>query len=336
MLGAALHRTLLSNNYSNIITVPASELDLTNQAAVNTFFNKEQPEYVFLSASISGGILANQIYRADFLYNNLMIAANVINAAFTHKTLKLLNIGSSCIYPRLAEQPMKEEYLLSGHLEPAIEPTAISKIAAIKLCKFYNEQHSTNFITATPTNLYGRGDNFALGTAYVLPSLIRKFHLAQLLLSGNVDAIMSDFQIFDSSSSIFQNPESMEEVLRKSDISRDSVTIWGSGKAYREFLYIDDFADACIYLMENLNYVDIGEFINIGAEKDISINDLAELIKKTTGYNGKLKFDTDKPDGPPKKLLDSSKIRTHNWKQKIDLQQGIEKTYDWYCSKLAL
>jgi len=284
-----------------------TKIDLTRQKDTEEFFEKERPEYVFLAAAKVGGILANNTYKADFIYENIMIAANVIHAAYKYGVKKLLNLGSSCIYPKFAPQPMKEEYLLTGLLEPTNEPYAIAKISAIKLCKYYNEQYGTNFISVMPTNLYGPNDNFDLETSHVLPALIRKFHLAKL---------------------------QMEQVKAKQDIEGfpkpqpgHSVTIWGTGQPRREFLYVDDLADACVFLM---NHYNDSEIINIGVGKDISIKELALLIKEIVGYKGEIRFDTSKPDGMPQKLLDVSRINSLGWKPKVSLEEGIRKTYEWY------
>lgn len=294
LVGSALLRKIKESGYKNIITGTSRELDLRRQIEVENFFKKEKPEYVFLAAAKVGGILANSTYKAEFIYDNIMIAANVINSASKYGVKKLLNLGSSCIYPRNAPQPMKEEYLLTSALEPTNEPYAIAKISAIKLCRYYNEQYGTNFISVMPTNLYGPGDNFDLETSHVIPALIRKFHLAKQSLSTVVE-------------------------------------IWGTGEPYREFLYVDDLADACLFLMEKFDYENIGEIINIGFGEDMKIKDIARLVKDIVGFNGEIKFDISKPDGTPRKLLDSSKIKSLGWKPKISLADGIEKTYECYC-----
>jgi len=298
LVGSALIRRLQAQGYTNLVLKTSRELDLRRQADAEAFFAKEKPEYVFLAAAKVGGILANNTYKADFIYNNIMIAANVINAAYTHGVKKLLNLGSSCIYPKLAPQPMKEEYLLSGLLEPTNEPYAIAKIAAIKLCRYYNEQFGTNYISVMPTNLYGPEDNFNLETSHVLPALIRKFHEAKAA-------------------------------------GKTAVTIWGSGEPFREFLYVDDLADACVFLMEKHDYRDIGEFINIGTGTDLRIKDVAELVKRVVGFEGEIRHDTGKPDGTPKKLLDVRRINDLGWKASTPLQKGVELTYAWYLHAMA-
>ena len=290
LVGSAILRKLISEGYSNIVTRSFQELDLRDQIAVNEFFKKEKPEFVFLAAAKVGGILANNTYPVDFLRDNLLIQTNVIDAAYRYGTRKLLFLGSSCIYPKFAPQPIKEEYLLTGELEPTNEPYAIAKIAGIKLCQAYNRQYGTNFISVMPTNLYGPGDNFDLETSHVIPALIRKFHESKIK-------------------------------------GKDQVVVWGSGKPFREFLHVDDLADACLFLMHNYNS---SEIINIGTGMDLSIAELAYLIKDIVGYDGNIVFDTSKPDGTPRKLLDVSKIFNMGWKPRITLEEGIRSTYSWY------
>jgi len=290
LVGSAILRKLISEGYSNIVTRSFQELDLRDQIAVNEFFKKEKPEFVFLAAAKVGGILANNTYPVDFLRDNLLIQTNVIDAAYRYGAKKLLFLGSSCIYPKFAPQPIKEKYLLSGELEPTNEPYAIAKIAGIKLCQAYNRQYGTNFISVMPTNLYGPGDNFDLETSHVIPALIRKFHEAKI--NG-----------------------------------KDQVVVWGSGRPFREFLHVDDLADACLFLMNNYNS---SEIINIGTGKDLSIAELAYLIKDIVEYDGNIVFDTSKPDGTPRKLLDVSKLFNMGWKPRITLEEGIRSTYSWY------
>lgn len=284
MVGSAITRALKTRGYDNLILKTSSELDLRNQAAVENFFSETKPEYVFLAAAKVGGIVANNIYRADFIYENIMIQSNVIHAAFKYKVKKLLFLGSSCIYPKMCPQPIKEEYLLTGELEQTNEPYAIAKITGLKMCESYRRQYGADFISAMPTNLYGPNDNYDLQNSHVLPALIRKFH------------------------------EAKEE-------KKTSVEIWGSGSPKREFLHVDDLADASLFLM--LNYE--GEMhVNVGTGEDISIKDLAYLVKEMTGYEGELVFNTSKPDGTPRKLLDVSKIHGMGWKHRIELREGIE------------
>jgi GDP-L-fucose synthase len=298
LVGSALVKRLREVGYVNLLLRTSQELDLRRQADVDAFFTQERPEYIFLAAATVGGILANSTFKAEFIYNNIMIAANVIEASYRTGVKKLLNLGSSCIYPKLAPQPMKEEFLLTGLLEPTNEPYAVAKIAAIKLCRYYNEQYGTNLISVMPTNVYGPRDNFDLETSHVLPALIRKFHEAKAQGSP-------------------------------------SVTIWGSGSPYREFLYVDDLADACIFLMERYGYREIGEFINIGTGKDITIKDLALLVRDIVGFQGSIKLDLSKPDGTPKKLLDISRMAELGWKARTSLEDGIKKSYEFYIRGVA-
>lgn len=287
MVGSAIFRNLQEKGFTNLITKTSSELDLRNPIAVSDFFAEEKPEYVFLAAAKVGGIHANNTYRADFLYDNLMIQNNVIHQAHVNDVKKLLFLGSSCIYPKMAPQPLKEEYLLTGTLEPTNEPYAIAKIAGIKMCDAYRSQYNSNFISAMPTNLYGPNDNYDLNNSHVLPAMLRKFHEAKL--DGNRD-----------------------------------VELWGSGTPLREFLHVDDLAEACFFMMEN--YDDFGQ-VNIGVGEDLSIKDLAEMIQKIVGHNGRIIWDSSKPDGTPRKLMDVQKINDLGWKAKIGLQEGITKVY---------
>lgn len=287
MVGSAIVKCLQQKGFKNLITRTSKELDCRNQAAVSDFFIKEKPEYVFLAAAKVGGILANNTYRADFLYENLMIEANIIHAAYENKVSKLLFLGSSCIYPKFAPQPIKEEYLLTGVLEATNEPYALAKIAGVKLCEAYKAQYNCNFISVMPTNLYGSGDNYDLNNSHVLPALIKKIHLAKL------------------------NKEA-------------KVVVWGTGTPKREFLYADDLADACVFLMQQYNG---NEAINIGTGIDLTIYELAETIVKIIGYTGKLVFDTTKPDGTPRKLLDVTRLHELGWKHQINLEEGITMAY---------
>ena len=291
MVGSAILRKLESEGYNNLITRTHKELDITNQQAVNNFFEKEKPEYVFLAAAKVGGIYANSTYPAEFLYDNLMIETNIIHAAYKNNVKKLLFLGSSCIYPKMAPQPIKEEYLLTGPLEKTNEAYAIAKIAGLRLCKHYNEQYNTNFISVMPTNLYGPNDNYDLKNSHVMAALIRKVHEAKIN-------------------------------------KKQEVIVWGTGTPKREFLHVDDLADAVIYLMQNHNAKDIGDFVNIGTGKDSTIQELAELIKEIVGFKGSIIYDTTKPDGTPRKLLDVSKLTQLGWKSKISLQEGIKKVYN--------
>jgi GDP-L-fucose synthase len=290
MVGSAIVRRLEEMGYNNIITVDKSVVNLLDQKEVDYFFEYQRPEYVFLAAARVGGIKANDEFRADFLYQNLMIQTNVIKSAFDNDVTKLLFLGSSCIYPKLCEQPIKEEYLLTGPLEPTNDAYAIAKIAGIKMCQDFNKQYGTNFISVMPTNLYGPNDNFDLQTSHVLPAIIRKFHDAKV------------------------------ENLNK-------VEIWGTGTPRREFLYVEDLADACIHLMNNYND---SEIVNIGTGEDITIKDLSYMIKDILGFEGEIHFNTDMPDGTPRKLLDVSKLESLGWKYKTNIKEGIEKTYQFF------
>ncbi|MEN9947801.1 MAG: hypothetical protein RL106_624 [Bacteroidota bacterium] len=293
MVGSAIVRKLMAEGYENIVTKTSSELDLMNQSDVMQFFAEEKPQFVFLAAAKVGGINANNTFRAEFLYNNLMIEANVIHAAHVHGTEKLLFLGSSCIYPKLAPQPLTEDSLLTGELEPTNEPYAIAKIAGIKLCESYRDQYGRNFISAMPTNLYGPNDNYDLQNSHVLPALIRKFH------EGKINGL----------------PE---------------VEVWGTGSPLREFLHVDDLADACYFLMLNYNEK---EFVNVGTGTDLSIKSLAEMVKDIVGYQGQLVWNTSKPDGTPRKLMNVSKLESLGWKHQIDLKKGIEMVYSEFVEK---
>ena len=294
LVGSAVLRTLQCQGYSNVITRTHSELDLRNQEAVNRLFEQEKPDYVFLAAAKVGGIWANSQSPADFCYDNLLISANVIHAAYMNQVKKLLFLGSSCIYPKMAPQPIKEEYLLTGALEPTNEGYALAKISGMQLCKYYRRQYGCDFISAMPTNLYGINDNFDLNNSHVLPAMIRKFHEAK----------------------IQDKPE---------------VILWGTGKVLREFLYVDDLADALVHLMNNYS---ADRHVNIGTGEDLSINDLAVLVRDVVGFKGKIVYDTSKPDGTPRKLLDVSLLHSTGWHHNTSLRKGIEIVYDWYQKQL--
>ena len=287
MVGSAIFRKLTELGYINIISIPRKNLDLTNQSQVNKFFERYKPEYIFLCAAKVGGIKANNEFKADFIYENIMIQSNIISAAKQFGTKKLLFLGSSCIYPKLCQQPIKEEYLLTGTLESTNDAYAIAKISGIKMCQSYNEQYGTNFISVMPTNLYGYNDNYDLNNSHVLPAMIRKFHEAKINNS-------------------------------------DKVEIWGDGLPMREFLFVDDLSDACLFLMENYNS---SEIVNIGTGEDITIKDLSYLVKEVIGFEGSIYFNTEMPNGTPRKLLDVSKLEKLGWKYKTNLKEGIEKTY---------
>ncbi|QTA38494.1 GDP-L-fucose synthase [Thermosipho ferrireducens] len=335
LVGSAIVRKLKELGYTNIITKTHKELDLTDQKATREFFEKERPEYVFLAAAKVGGILANNTYKAEFIYQNIMIAGNVIEASYRYGVKKLLNLGSSCIYPKYAPQPMKEEYLLTGELEPTNEPYAIAKISAIKMVRYFNEQYGTNFISVMPTNLYGPNDNFNLETSHVLPALLRKFHLGKLLMEERYEDIIKDVEKYPIGFGLDkeinkEDPKTIEKVLEKVGITKESITVWGTGEVYREFMYVDDLADACIYLMneveaEKMKKISPDYFVNIGTGEDVKIKDLVEMIKEIVGYKGKIKWDTSKPDGTPRKLLDVTRLNKLGWRYKIELKSGIKK-----------
>ncbi len=338
LVGSSIKRRLDSRGYGNLVFKTSAELDLRRQRETESFFEKEKPDYVFLAAAKVGGILANDTYRAEFIYDNIMIAANVIHSAYRYGVKKLLNLGSSCIYPKFAPQPLKEDYLLTGSLEPTNEPYAIAKISAIKLCRYYNEQYRTNFISVMPTNLYGPNDNFNLETAHVLPALIRKFHLAKLLRERDFPSIVRDVKRYRLGFGIdgkinYEDEDSLTLALKKLGITRDYVLLWGSGEVYREFLYVDDLSDACIFLMENYDYRDIGEFINIGVGEDIKVKELAGIIRDIVGFEGDIRHDLSKPDGTPRKLLDVSRIKKLGWEPKVGLKEGLTLTYNWYLEQ---
>ncbi len=296
LVGSAIIRKLRLDGYSNLLIAERNELDLINQEETLDFFKKYKPEYVFLSAAKVGGILANKMYPAEFIFENLMIELNIIQSAYLSGVKKLLFLGSSCIYPKFAEQPIKEESLLTGSLEPTNDAYAIAKIAGIKMCQAYAKQYGVNYISAMPTNLYGINDNFDLYNSHVLPAMIRKFHEAKI-------------------------------------VNSESVTLWGTGSPFREFLFVDDLADACTFLLKNYDNPDI---INVGTGKDISIKELAELIRKIIGFEGNINWDTSKPDGTPRKLLDVGKIHELGWRNRTDLETGIRLTYDWYIKHQAI
>lgn len=338
LVGSAIVRKLEEKGYNNIITRTSQELDLTNQAQTEAFFEKEKPEYVFLAAAKVGGIMANQTYPAEFIYKNLMIATNVVNAAYKNGVIKLMNLGSSCIYPRMAPQPMKEECLLTSELEKTNEAYALAKIAAIKLCRYYNEQYGTNYISVMPTNQYGIGDNFNMETAHLLPMIMRRFHLAKLLRAENFEAIKADLNRYKLGWGIdeeidYNDNASIEKALNKVGAYRDKVVLWGDGSVYRELMNSDDLADACVYLMENKDYKDIGEHVNITKGDDIQLKDLFEIVKEVVGFEGIIEYDKTKPNGTPRKMMDATRIKTLGWEPKIPLMVGIKKYYEEYCKK---
>ncbi len=331
LVGSAIMRKLLDEGCQNLVVRTHKELDLTDQSAARAFFDMERPEYVFLAAGRVGGILANDTYPADFIRDNLMIQANVIDAAYRHGAAKLLSLGSSCIYPKMAPQPIKEEYLLSGPLEPTNEWYALAKIAGIKMCQAYRRQYGFNAISVMPTNLYGPEDNFDLETSHVLPALIRKFHLAKLAIRGDSEGIAEDEMRFGPINGDFRSNVNallaQSPLGDKSEIGPPSVVLWGTGAPRREFLYVDDLADACVFLMQTY---DSGEIINIGVGEDITIKDLAGMIAEAVDFEGAVSFDSAKPDGTPRKLLDVSRIRSLGWCPRIGLHDGIRRAYESY------
>ena len=344
LVGSAILKQLKAKGFSNFVLRTHAELDLVDSTAVSEFFSNEKPEYVFLAAAKVGGIVANNTYRGDFIYTNLMIQNNVVHSSYLNGVKKLLFLGSTCIYPKDCSQPMKEDYLLTGTLEYTNEPYAIAKIAGIKLCESYNLQYNTNFISVMPTNLYGPNDNFDLEKSHVLPALIRKMHLGKAVHIGDWESLRKDLNNMPIES-IDGNAEENEiyKILDKYGIkktaSSTSVEIWGSGKPMREFLWSEDMAEACIFIMENRNFDDTyrqgqkeirDTHINIGTGKDISIRDLSEMVKSIVGFTGNLQFNSDKPDGTMKKLTDVTKLHNLGWRHKVELKEGVEKIYGWY------
>ncbi len=303
---------------------------MTRQADVEALFEAEKPEYVIIAAAKVGGIIANNTYPAEFIYINTMIATNIIHSAYKYGVKKLLNLGSSCIYPKLAPQPMSEDSLLTSELEPTNEAYAIAKIAAIKLCKYYNMQYGTNFISVMPTNQYGSGDNFNMETAHLLPMVMRRFHLAKLLANGDLNAIEKDLQRYKLGWGIDDDNITVDEKLAKIGAYKDKVVMWGDGSVYRELMSSDDMADACIYLMESKDASDVGEFVNITSGDDIQLKDLFEIVKSVVGFDGKIEYDTSKPNGTPRKMMDATKIKSLGWEPKISLETGVKDFYEWY------
>ena len=340
MVGSALVRRLQAGGYTNILTRSRTELDLLDQRAVQAFLAEEKPDYIFIAAARVGGIQANNIHRADFIYQNLMIEANVIHAAHLHGVQKLLFLGSSCIYPKLAAQPMTEEALLTGLLEPTNEPYAIAKIAGLKMCESFNLQYGTNYIAVMPTNLYGPNDNFDLERSHVLPAMIRKIHLAHCLKEGNWEAVRKDMNLRPVEGVNGDSPkEEILAILQKYGISETEVTLWGTGTPLREFLWSEEMADASVFVMEHVDFKDTYKegskdirncHINIGTGKEITIRQLAERIVETVGYQGKLTFDSSKPDGTMRKLTDPSKLHALGWHHKIEIEEGVQRMYEWY------
>jgi GDP-L-fucose synthase len=362
LVGGGIWRAFQRHGYTSLLGRSIDELDLMNQAAVEEFFAKEKPEYVVLVAAKVGGIHANNTYRGQFIYENLMIELNVIHAAYRHGVKKLLFLGSSCIYPKLAPQPIKEEALLTGPLETTNEPYAIAKIAGIRLCDAYNRQYGTNFISAMPTNMYGPGDNYHPENSHVLPAMIRKMHLARALERGDFEELARVYrrelsvvscQLSGTSNPTTQQPSNDQLVawLSKSGITQTTInhqlttelSLWGSGTPKREFLYSDDLAEACVFLVEKVNYQDMAftdesgtvqSHINVGSGKEATIREIAETVKEVIGFKGEIAWDVSKPDGTPRKLMDSSRINALGWTPKVDLRAGIAKAYADYLTRM--
>lgn len=339
LVGSAIWNNLAAKGYSNLTGRTHAELDLLDGAAVREFFDREQPEYVILAAAHVGGIMANNTYRADFIYQNLQIQQNVIGESFRHGVKKLLALGSTCIYPRNCPQPIREEYLLTGELEYTNEPYALSKIVGLKLCESFNLQYGTNYIAVMPTNLYGPNDNFHLENSHVMPAMIRKVFLAHCLRTGDRDAVRADLNLrpvegVDGRASDAR----IAEVLARYGITGEAVTLWGTGRPLREFLWSEEMADASVYIMERVDFADLRGagpevrncHINIGTGEEISIGELARLIVRTVDFGGELRFDASKPDGTPRKLCDVTKLHNLGWHHRIGIEQGVGKLYDWY------
>ena len=342
LVGSSIMRCLERNNYNNIVVRDLEELDLRNQHDVNIFFDKEKPQYVFLCAAKVGGIIANSTYRADFIYDNLQIQNNVIHSAWKYNVKKLLFLGSTCAYPRNAPQPMQEDVLLTSPLEYTNEPYAVAKIAGIKLCESFNFQYGTNFLAVMPSNIYGTFDNFNLETSHVLPALIRKMYLAKLLNECNFEDIRKDLNKRPIESiNGAASEQIILEKLKKYGISAESIEVFGTGKAMREFLWSEDLADACIFVMENINFSDLAKekqeikncHINIGTGKDVTISELVSIIQSIIGFSGSMIYNTNKPDGIMRKLTDPSKLHSFGWYHSVELPEGIQKMYNWYVQE---
>lgn len=340
LVGSAIWRSLRAKGYANLIGRTHAQLDLLDNIAVRRFFDEERPDYVVLAAAHVGGIWANNRYRADFIYENLQIQQNVIGESFRHDVKKLLFLGSTCIYPKEAPQPMRENALLTSPLEYTNEPYAIAKIAGLKLCESFNLQYGTNYIAVMPTNLYGPRDNFHLENSHVMPAMVRKMHLARLLSESKFDELRADLRKRPSEQIPFNAPDTeLKQKLACYGITPECLTLWGSGRPLREFLWSEDMADACVFLMENVDFKDTIDseeheirncHINIGTGKETSIAHLAEIVRRTIGFKGEIDFDASKPDGTLRKLTDVSKLHALGWHHKIELNEGVKKLYDWY------
>ena len=339
LVGSAIWNNLQQKGYTNLIGRTSKELDLMDGVAVAKFFEDEKPEYVFLAAAHVGGIIANNVYRADFIYRNLQIQNNVIGQSYEHKVKKLLFLGSTCVYPKEAPQPMKEDALLTSPLEYTNEPYAIAKIAGLKMCESFNIQYGTNYIAVMPTNLYGPNDNFNLERSHVLPAMIRKIHLAKCLMENNWEAIekdLNDRPVEDVTGN--NSHDEIVNVLKNHGVTANKVELWGTGKPMREFLWSEEMADACVYVMEQVDFEDLKGHnkeirnchINIGTGKEISIAELSELIQQTVHFKGEIVFDSSKPDGTMRKLTDVSKLNALGWKHKVEIEEGVRRMYEWY------
>ena len=342
LVGSAIWNNLLKKGYTNLVGRTHQELDLMDAVALKQFFDEEQPEYVVLAAAHVGGIMANLKYRADFIYQNLQIQQNVIGESFRHNVKKLLFLGSTCIYPREAPQPIPEDALLTAPLEYTNEPYAIAKIAGLKMCESFNLQYGTNYIAVMPTNLYGPNDNFNLETSHVLPAMIRKMHLARLLNEGDFEAIRTDLQKRPvEGHNVTATEQEIIAMLAKYGIDRDSLSLWGTGKPIREFLWSEDMADASVYCLEHIDFDDVRGtdpevrncHINIGSGKEITIFELAQLVKQAVGYQGDIKWDASKPDGTLRKLTDVSKLHALGWRHSMEIEDGVPALYNWYISQ---
>ena len=342
LVGSAIYKNLESRGFTNLIGKTSKELDLLDSVATEEFFKTEKPDYVFLAAAYVGGIMANNTFRADFIYRNLQIQQNVIYNSYKYGVKKLLFLGSTCIYPKEAHQPLNENELLTDPLEYTNEPYAIAKIAGLKMCESFNLQYGTNFISVMPTNLYGPNDNFDLEKSHVLPAMIRKIYLSKCLMNEDWEAINTDLQKrpVEGNDGRFSQQET-QKLLEKYGIFSDRVELWGTGTPMREFLWSEDMADACVYIMERVDFKDLSEdkkevrntHINIGTGKDLTINDLSSLIAKTLDYQGKILFDTSKPDGTMRKLVDVSKLNSLGWTHKIEIEEGIRQIAEWYLNR---
>lgn len=343
LVGSAIWNNLLSKGYTNLIGLSSRELDLMDPHATKEFFDREQPEYVILAAAHVGGIVANNTYRADFIYRNLQIQNNVIGESYRHDVKKLLFLGSTCVYPREAPQPMQEDSLLTSPLEYTNEPYAIAKIAGLKMCESFNIQYGTNYIAVMPTNLYGPNDNFDLEKSHVLPAMIRKIHLANAWLKDDWRTIRKDIDRRPLERLSSDAPRrDIERILQKHGIYKDRVVLWGTGTPRREFLWSEEMADACVFIMEHVNFSDLAQgmtevkncHINIGTGKEITIRELSSIIQETIGYEGEIRFDKSKPDGTPRKLTDVSKLNSLGWRHTIDVEEGVKRLYDWYTGSI--